>query len=193
MDITTGLMQAYLKCPTKCYLRARDEVGTGNAYADWVRTQSDFFRSEGIKRMVAGVAPGKCIGGTPTMETLRSAQWQLATDFVARSENLQCSCHAVERNPPAGRGRAAQLIPIRFVFTNKVTRDDKLLLTFDALVISKVLRREVAFGRIVCGDDQATLNVKTSTLKSEVEKLAGEIGTLISRPSPPDLVRTQSA
>src|SRR6266581_3690172 len=131
MDITTGLIEAFLKCRTKCYLRAREEVKTGNAYADWVRTQSDVFRSEGIKRLVAGVAPDRCAAGTPAIESGRSAQWQLATDFVARSENLQSSCHAVERNPSAGRGRAAQFVPIRFVFSNKLTRHDRVLLAFD--------------------------------------------------------------
>ena len=51
-------------------------------------------------------------------------------------------------------------IPIRLVFTNKPTRDDKLLLAFDALVMSKVLNREVALRRIVYGDDYVTLNVR---------------------------------
>ena len=36
MDITANLLDAFVKCPTKCYLRARGEVETGNAYADWV-------------------------------------------------------------------------------------------------------------------------------------------------------------
>jgi hypothetical protein len=104
MDITTGLMEAFLKCRTKCYLRARQEVETGNAYAAWVRKQSDVFRSEGIKRLVAGVAPGKCASSSPAMKNGRSPQWQLATDFLARSENFQCCCHAVQRNPAAGPG-----------------------------------------------------------------------------------------
>ena len=190
MDIiTTSLMEAFLKCRTKCYLRAREEVETGNAYATWFRTQSDAFRSEGVKRLAAGVAPDRCAAaGVSAMTIGRSAQWVLATDFVARSENLQCSCHAVERHPSAGGGQAAQFIPIRFVFTNKLTPDDKLLLAFDALVISKVLSREVALGRIVYGDSHATVNVKTSALKSELEKLVDKIDALISSPSPPDLV-----
>jgi hypothetical protein len=118
----------------------------------------------------------------------RSAQWQLALDLVARSGNLRCSCHAVERIPSAGRGRAAQFVPIRFAFTNKLTRHDKRLLAFDAVVISKVFRREVTLGRIIKEDDRVTLIVKVSALKNEVEKLTDKIGVLISSPSPPDLV-----
>ena len=188
MAVTTDLVEAFLKCPTKCFLRARSEVETGNAYADWVRTESHIFSSEGIKRLVAGVAPDKCVTGTAATEGGKSAQWQFALDFVARSENLRCSCHAVERIPSAGRGRAARFVPIRFVFSNKLNRHDKLQLAFDALVVSKVLGREVTLGRIVYGDDHVTLKVKVSALKNEVEKLTDKIGVLISSPSPPDLV-----
>ena len=186
ITITTDLVEAFLKCPTKCFLRARAEAETGSAYAGWVRTQSDVFRSEGIKRLVAGVAPDKCATGTA--DGGRSALWQLALDFDARCENLRCTCPAVERIPSAGRGLAEQFVPIRFVFRNKLHRDDKLLLAFDALVISKVLSREVTLGRIVHGDDYVTLKVKVSALKDAVEKLTDKIGLLISSPSPPDLI-----
>ena len=137
---------------------------------------------------MAGVAPDKCATSTAATESGRSAQWQLALDFTAGREDLRCSFDAVERIPSAGRGRAAQFVPIRFVFSNKLTRHDKLLLAFDALVISDVFGGEVTLGRLVHGDDRVTLKVKVSALKSEVEKLTDKIGVLISSPSPPDLV-----
>ena len=75
MAVTTDLVEAFLKCPTKCFLRAHTEVETGNAYAEWVRTEGDAFRSEGIKRLVAGVAPDKCVTGAAATESVGSAQW----------------------------------------------------------------------------------------------------------------------
>jgi hypothetical protein len=39
MPITSNLFEAYLKCPTKCFLRSRGETGTENSYANWVRAQ----------------------------------------------------------------------------------------------------------------------------------------------------------
>jgi predicted RecB family nuclease len=94
----------------------------------------------------------------------------------------------VERVPSEGRGKPAHSIPIRFVFTNKLTKDDRLLLAFDALVLSKALGREVSHGQIIHGDDHATLKVKTSALAGEVRKLTGRIATLLASQSPPDLV-----
>jgi hypothetical protein len=120
MALTTDLVEAFLKCPTKCFLRARAEVATCNAYADWVRTKSAVFRSEGITRLVAGIEPDKCATSTAATECGRSAQWQLALDFTAGRENLRCSVDAVERIPSAGRGRAAQFVPIRFVIRQRI-------------------------------------------------------------------------
>ena len=101
--ITADLIEAYLKCPTKCFLLSRDEVETGNAYAGWAPVKSASFCREGIGRLVAGVAPNKCVMSASATE---NPQWQLAIDFKARSQNLQCSCQALERIPSVGTGES---------------------------------------------------------------------------------------
>jgi predicted RecB family nuclease len=188
MTITNDLVETVLKCPTKCFLRSCGEAGTRNAYAAWFRTKNDVFRIEGTKRLVARVPPDKCAIGTPAMGSPKPAPWHLGIDFALQSQNLQCSCHAVEQIPSAGRGRAVQFVPIRFVFRNKLNRDDKLLLAFDARVLSEVFKREVGLGKIVYGENYATRKVKTLALAGDVRKLTDKIGTLLASPSPPDLV-----
>jgi len=188
MAITFELVETFLKCPTKCFLRSCGEAATGNAYAAWIRTKNDFFRIEGVKRLARGVAPEKCVTGREAMEGLKPAQWRLAIDFTVRNQELQYSFHTVEQIPPACRGRTAQFVPIRFVLSNKLTRDDKLLLAFDARVLSGVLGREVVLGKIVYGENYSTLKVKTSALARDIGKLTDKIGTLLASPSPPDLV-----
>jgi hypothetical protein len=71
--------------------------------------------------------------------------------------------------PSAGRGKPTQFIPIRFVFTNKLTKDDRLLLAFDSLVLSEALGRDIAVGQIIHGDDHTTVKVKTSARLSKCE------------------------
>jgi len=34
VPISSDLFEAYLKCATKCFLRSRGEIGTGNTYAN---------------------------------------------------------------------------------------------------------------------------------------------------------------
>jgi predicted RecB family nuclease len=74
------------------------------------------------------------------------------------------------------------------VITNKLTKDDKLLLAFDALVLSEAIGHEVNLARIVHGDDHAMFHVKTSALMSEVRERIEHIAVLLSNLLPPDLV-----
>src|SRR5437867_10551735 len=55
MTITPHLFEAYLKCPTKCFLRAHAEAAAGNAYAEWARNQNESYRSAGATRLIDSV------------------------------------------------------------------------------------------------------------------------------------------
>lgn len=73
----------------------------------------------------------------------KTAKWRLATDLLAQTQDLESCLHAVERVPSEGRGKPAQFIPIRFGFTNKLTKDDKLLVSFDALVLNALAMGQI--------------------------------------------------
>lgn len=191
MKITPSVFDAYLKCPTKCWLRATGESTDENPYAVWVKTRNAEYREIETARLVAAI-PSDGLSLTPHIENAKTASWRMAVNLAARtnmeSDIVESEIHMVERVPATGRGKAAQFIPIRFIFTNKLGKDDKLLLAFDTAVLSKELKRDIPLGKIIHGDDHATLKVKTSTLAGEVRKRLGTISTLISNPTPPDLV-----
>jgi len=136
MDITSSTFGAYLKCPTKCFLRAHGEERSGNEYADWVQAERRSYRAEGIKRLTAGIPPDECATGIHEPVSFKTAKWRFAVNVPARALKMESGIHAVERIPPAGRGRPAQFIPIRFIYTNKLKKNDKLLVAYDALVLS---------------------------------------------------------
>src|ERR1035438_9854780 len=215
MRITSLLFDAFLKCATKCHLRSLGEIGTGNEYAEWVRSQEESSQREAARALQEAVPETERVVAPPATETLTAAGSGLAVDLVAQTPDksadspvsesqpneeahglgapcseqlLESRLHAVERVPSEGRGKPAQFVPIRFVFRNKLTKDDRLLLGFDALVLSQVLGRAVSLGKIIHGDDHATLKVKTSALVGEVPKRVEKMAALLSSPSPPDLV-----
>src|SRR5439155_3104123 len=84
MDPDSHLFEAYLKCPTKCWLRSRGETGEGNAYADWVKQQNETYRAEGVRRLRATVPENERVVAPPT-ENLKAAKWRLAVDLVAQA------------------------------------------------------------------------------------------------------------
>ena len=187
MTITPDLFAAYLKCPTKCWLRQTGEPASGNVYAEWVRDRDEAARVDGTKRLIAEATEGSVAHQPPT-ESLKTATWRLATDVVARTANTETRVAVVERVASEGRGKAAQFVPVLFVWRNKLHRDDKLLLAFEALVLSEILGRDVPVGRIVHGDEHVTLNVKLPASLKVVRKLVEKTAALLFNSSPPDLV-----
>src|SRR6516162_10575256 len=189
MKITSDVFEAYLKCPTKCWLRATDEPSAGNTYSEWVKAQNASYRVSETRRLVAEF-PNNEVALSPDMKNLKAAKWRLACNLAVQAQmdscTLESELHALERVPAEGRIKPTQFI--RFVFTNKLSKDDKLLLAFDASALSKSLGREVRIGRIVHGDEQTTLKVKTSAMSSDVRKRGERIPTLLSNPGSPDLV-----
>ncbi len=116
MTITSQLLEAYVKCPTKCWLRRAGENATGNAYALWVQAKNESCRVEGIKRLVANVPDGGCVVASPT-ENLKTATWQMAADVPAEAPNIETRIPIVERAPSRGpgQGRTVHPYPLRLV------------------------------------------------------------------------------
>jgi predicted RecB family nuclease len=193
MKINFQLFEAFLKCPTKCWLRFTCEPPSGNEYAEWVRGQDEFYRREATWRLQEAVSEAGCVVAPPAAENLKAAKWRLAVDLEVRADGsadshvresrldeetrglggprseqlLESRLHAVERIPFAGRGQPVQFVPIRFNYRNKLTKDDKLLLSFEAFVLSEMLGRAVSLGKIIHGDDHATFKVKTGARTAE--------------------------
>ena len=191
MKVSPELFHAYLKCPTKCWLRATHEPESGNAYAEWVKRQNERYRAAGTERLVA-MSSSEEVAAAPDEESVKTDKWRLATNLAAHAQSdswiVESELHSVERVTSTGWGKAAQFIPIRFIFTNKLGKEDKLLLAFDAFVFSKSQGSDIKSGRIIHGDDNVTLKVNTSVLTVGVRKHLDKIAALLSNSSPPDLV-----
>src|SRR5260370_25079617 len=230
MKVSADVFEAFMKCSTKCWLRAVGEPTSGTAYAEWVRSQNESYRADAAKRLIADVPATEC-DIVPGAGNLKTAEWHLAVGvelsvpFPSRKStqagsggilpphnssiapcstaNLEASLstgkiqepptlvaclHVLERVPSSGPGKLAPLIPIPFFYTNKLTKNDRLLLAFDAFVLSEKLGRETAARQTIHAADRPTLRVKTSALAGDVSKSLEKIAALLSNPTPPDLV-----
>ena len=125
---------------------------------------------------------------SPALEDLKQAKWRLALNVLAGTEALESRIHALERVPSPTQGKAAQFVPIRFVPKDKLGREDKLRLGFDALALSATLGRKIDCGKIVHGDERTAVKVKIDGLAGDVRKLTEKAAALLSSTSPPDLL-----
>jgi predicted RecB family nuclease len=187
MKITTSLVEAYLKCPFKCFLLSAGEKGTANSYDQWMRTENESYRKERTEHMVSEMKADEWVTSVQEIKNIKSVRWRLALDATIDQKNLESNIHAV-RQVPNGHDKIPRFVPVRFLFANKITRNDKLLVAFDALVLCEHLRLPVTHGELIYGESHTRVRVKTAELLKEVRKIASGIDRLISGRTPPSSV-----
>jgi predicted RecB family nuclease len=188
MKLTSSLFGAYLKCPTKCFLWSRGETGIEDVYGHWSRTQDEFYRREAGRHMRMECPGNELLINPIGVESLKTSNWRWALDFNAETKQGSFSVQALRRDASRAEEIPAEIIPVHFVFRNKLTRHDEMLLTFDGLLMSEVLGCEVRHGEIVNGNQFKIRQVKTSARAREVRDLTEKMIVSLKMDSPPDLV-----
>jgi len=186
--VTDRLFEAYLKCPIKCFLLYRSEAAMGNAYAAWIQRQNESYRDAQIKAFANQISPRECIADPFDARTVKTGKWRRAVNGIIRIKNLESKFHGVEKCSSDKDRQLFQFIPVRFLSFKKTTKNDKMLLAFDALVLSEITGHQVSYGKIVHGDDHATLKVKVADLLNEALKMTNKIVALLSGDGPQEYI-----
>jgi len=116
----------------------------------------------------------------------KGATWQLATDVYLYVNGLDSHLQAVEKMPAAGARRTVRFVPYHFHFSNAVTKKEKLLLAFDATLLSELLQCGVSLGKILHGDRHVIVRVQLSSLMKEVRRRVEDVTSLLTNISPLD-------
>src|SRR5262245_48414250 len=130
MTITSDLFEAFLRCPTKCYLRAEGAPPSGNVFTEWARREDESYRVEAATCFMNRHQP-VATGGEPLDRSdFLSANWRCAADSTTRSQHLESRFHAIERISSQATPLPVQFVPIRFVRAKRPNSVDKLMLAF---------------------------------------------------------------
>jgi len=87
MKITPDVFEAYLKCPTKCWLRATNEPSAGNTYPEWEKARNDSYRVSETRRLVAEFQNNE-VALSPDMKNLKAAKWRLASSLAMQAQKI---------------------------------------------------------------------------------------------------------
>lgn len=120
MIVSSHIFEAYLKCPSKCWLVFLGEKGEGNIYLDFIKIKDVSYRTLGLEKLMAkGRGSEYCGGLPPEPLNIKSGSWVLARNIFAKKDNLESRLHAVERLPSDSPGQHfSRLEPDDFASSN---------------------------------------------------------------------------
>jgi predicted RecB family nuclease len=114
-------------------------------------------------------------------------QFRLFLKCLVVAGCYQSTIDAIERENRRG-GDARCLIPIRCIPGEKITKEDRLLVGFDALVLSELNGKSPSWGKIIHGSRKRTAKVKLDKLRGDVEAMVKRLADQLSNKSAPALV-----
>jgi hypothetical protein len=157
-----------LACPLKCYLQSKGEKCAENRFAAWNEAEQESYRLAGVKTLGVGLS-SELARDPLDGSQLSNGRWQLALDHTFDVKDLSAKIHGVQR--VTRTGKADELIPIRFVHTNKLSPAHRLAAAFDAIVLSMAARKPIGIAKIIHGDAWVHDNVRVAAQGEKLTKL----------------------
>lgn len=185
--VTAQLFEAYLACPTKCYLQSIGELAIGNDFLVWSKARRESYRLNGIQRLKENHPHAVDVNEVHSGHW-KHALWDMAFNQNVKTQNCEVSPDAIQRIPLDETNKSSQFVPIKFIKNNKLSSSDKLIAGFEALTLSRITGSKVSISKIIHGDKRTTFKVQENTLSRVVNKTIGLVANLLSASSPPDLI-----
>lgn len=188
MLITNDIFQAFLQCETKSYLKFSGAVVVERELVGWQRHLVEDYKRKCFTGLRSHYREDECFVGTSSPQDLENSKYRLVFDCLVQAQEVQSQIHALERLPSPAKTKHSLYIPVRFVPSEKITQHDKLLLAFDALVLSMASGKMPLFGKIIHGREHRTLKVQLAGLMKITKSLVERIAAQQASHTPPQLI-----
>jgi len=186
--ITKIIFQSFLRCEMKAYLACSRTVEEQCNFADYYQRLAEKYKNKSSAYLISKCSENEYKIGASFPKHFDDKRLRFLIDCEAHGEQLISHIDAVERLLSAGEKNTQNYIPINFVSSEKITKYEKLMLSFDALVLFCASGELPLFGKIIHGSQLRTDKVKLDGLIHETRTIFKKITALQAINEPPELI-----
>jgi predicted RecB family nuclease len=184
--ISNEVFVASRTCRRKAYFKqasqSREVAESERVHLDLDKT----YRQTALAWFLGEHSPGEMLRDPPTLEAAIRSRARFIVGATAQSGKVCSRLELLER-VDAGQENAARYAPVLFVSNNKVTKNDRRLLAFQALALSLVQGAVPEIGKIVSGGEPRVVRVRCAPRVEEARRLVAVIEADARGETPPTL------
>jgi predicted RecB family nuclease len=181
LPITDDVIDAYLKCPHKAYLRLTGVPGQPSEYVALQHRLDDEYRAAARAAWLRRRPLAMVAADPPSIAAAHGSQ--VITGLTVSDAGEACRFDALERIEGTPRS-APRYAPVAFVRPNPVTVADRLRLAFAAGVLARVQGARPPIGWIVHGPKFTALKLDLGPLARRARAAAAAAKALAECPPP---------
>ena len=188
--ITNELFSDFIECRYRGYLKTIGASEPKSHLLEVSARLSEGYHSQAREHLLRAYRDaGKQVCTDVGLSVVLANRYDLAIDVTATDTNASVRFDALLAAPANASGSQPDYIPIVFVNTEKVSKEDELRLALCASVLIRWHACRPSFGRILHGSDFRIRKVKLARALVQADKALEEIRALAEPPGEPPLLR----
>jgi predicted RecB family nuclease len=173
--VTDDIFVSFLHCNRKAFLRAAGTSGSPTDIETVLLDLGQSYRRQALKAFLSSYPTQDVLHDPPRLEEALKSPMQVIVNATASADGLSSLIQAAERMKGMDQNSASVFAPVLFILNETVSHADKLLLAFNALVLSSIQGVLPPIGKIVHGSTYKVLKCKIEPLVEEARKLVSQI------------------
>ena len=187
MFISDKIFKAFLNCEMKFYLIGKNVSRPKHDISNWHKSIINNYKRSCTEHLSSEYRKRKFRRAKRFPEDFNDPNNLFVFNTLIKADDIKTCIDAIEKTL-SSITKEPCYTPIRFVLNEKITREDKLVLAFDALALSEVSGVVPQFGKIVHGRMFKFIKVKMDDVVKDVLEILEKIISLRENASAPELV-----
>lgn len=190
MKLTSDLMEAFVRCRYKAFLKCTDKVGSITEYELLASKLADEYQPKAIQRLAERYSSREVAHGPLSLEDALKCRHRLILNVSSNDEHQTLTIPAVER---LASGRQQDYAVLTFSPCNKATRPTKLIAALLGMALRTRSGLPISCAKVVFGDRISTKRLGLSgsngptTIGKEASSMLLDLESMVATPAAPKL------
>jgi predicted RecB family nuclease len=187
--ITTEVFKDRLQCKYKAFLRFSRQIGVKSDYENMLSEQALEFKIKAIPRYFHTVDRLSMASILLDRHEKSPSEWRkIFIDAEIDNGDISSQCDVLEKVPGKSNLGNFHYIPTLLIEKANLSREDKILLGFNGLVIGDFQDRIPAYGRIIHGHNFSCSKIKMDKYIGYAKEIIAELKGYIDKNNQPRLI-----
>ena len=186
-SISRDLFFDFLQCKYKAYRKLKGESGQQSDYERLQVRLANDYQSRAEEHLLESYCTAEASQSPDSLACAMKHGYALITNVLASVGNMSMHFDGLLRTTKRTSSLVSAYIPVLFLHTEKISKLDKLLLTYSGSVLARLQGGDVTFGRTVRGEQFALSKVQLTKLFPAVDQVVQELADIGSGNNLPPL------